>query len=233
MRDGAEKFVLHDGPPYSNGDIHMGHALNKTLKDFIVRQKAMQGFAAPYVPGWDNHGLPIEVNVVKEFRAKKEMPDKVTLRKRCREYAAEFVQKQRGQFERLGIRGDWEHPYLTMSTEFEAEIVRTFGDMVARGFVYRGMKPVYWCPVDETALANHEVEYVEGKRDQSIFVRFPLKPEGGDPHGVFEGADPATCYTVIWTTTPWTIPANVAVAVSPTFEYVVAETAAGDHYVVA
>ena len=230
LREGAEKFVLHDGPPYSNGDLHMGHALNKILKDFIVRQKAMKGFAAPYVPGWDNHGLPIEVNVVKEFRAKKEMPDKVTLRKRCRAYAAEFVDRQREQFQRLGIRGDWEHPYLTMSTEFEAEIVRTFGDMVARGFVYRGMKPVYWCPVDETALANHEVEYVEGKKDTSIFVRFPLK---ADPHGVFAGANPSHCYTVIWTTTPWTIPANVAVAVSPTFDYVVAETGAGDFYVVA
>jgi isoleucyl-tRNA synthetase len=229
-RPGADLFVLHDGPPYSNGDIHMGHALNKILKDFIVRYKSLTGRAAPYVPGWDNHGLPIEVNVVKEFRAKKVMPDKITLRKRCREYAAEFVERQKGQFQRLGIRGDWDHPYLTMSTEFEAEIVRTFGDMVEKGFVYRGMKPVYWCPVDETALANHEVEYVEGKKDTSIFVRFPLK---ADPHGVFEGVDPAHCFTVIWTTTPWTIPSNVAVAVSPVFDYVVAETGAGDRYVVA
>ena len=229
-RPGAERFVLHDGPPYSNGDIHMGHALNKTLKDFIVKFKAMQGYAAPYVPGWDNHGLPIEVNVVKEFRARKETPDKVTLRKRCREYAMEYVERQKAQFERLGVRGDWNNPYLTMSGPFEAEIVRTFADMVAGGFVYRGLKPVYWCPTDETALADAEIEYAE-KRDPSIYVRFPL---ARDPHGVFENYDAAHCYTVIWTTTPWTIPANVAVAVSPGDEYAVAhDTATGDRYVVA
>ncbi|MBC8103278.1 MAG: isoleucine--tRNA ligase [Cytophagales bacterium] len=229
-RPGAERFVLHDGPPYSNGDIHMGHALNKILKDIIVKYKAMQGFAAPYVPGWDNHGLPIEVNVVKEFRKKGEVPDKITLRKRCREYAREFVDRQKGQFARLGVRGDWENPYLTMSTEFEAEIVRTFGDLVEKGFVYRGLKPVYWCPTDETALADAEIEYVEGKKDPSIYVRFPL---ARDPHGVFEGAAKDHCYTVIWTTTPWTIPANVAVAVSPTAEYVVAKTGHGAVYVLA
>ena len=229
-RPGADRFILHDGPPYSNGDLHMGHALNKILKDFIVRYKSLTGRAAPYVPGWDNHGLPIEVNVVKEFRAKKQVPNKITLRKRCRAYAGEFVERQKTQFQRLGIRGDWEHPYLTMSTEFEAEIVRTFADLVDKGFVYRGMKPVYWCPVDETALANHEVEYVEGKKDTSIFVRFPLK---ADPHGVFAGSAPTRCYTVIWTTTPWTIPSNVAVTVAPTFDYVVAETGAGDFYLVA
>ncbi len=229
-RPGAELFVLHDGPPYSNGDIHMGHALNKILKDMIVKYKAMQGFAAPYVPGWDNHGLPIEVNVVKEFRKKGETPDKITLRKRCREYAREFVDRQKGQFARLGVRGDWGNPYLTMSTEFEAEIVRTFGDMVEKGFVYRGLKPVYWCPTDETALADAEIEYVEGKKDPSIYVRFPLAK---DPHGVFETAPKEQAYTVIWTTTPWTIPANVAVAVSPTAEYVIARTGAGDFYVLA
>jgi isoleucyl-tRNA synthetase len=227
-RPGAERFVLHDGPPYSNGDIHMGHALNKILKDVIVKYKAMQGFAAPYVPGWDNHGLPIEVNVVKEFRKAGQVPDKITLRKRCREYAREFVDRQKGQFERLGVRGDWDNPYLTMSTEFEAEIVRTFADMVEKGFVYRGLKPVYWCSTDETALADAEIEY-ENKKDTSIYVRFPLRK---DPHGVFEGVDPTQCYTVIWTTTPWTMPANVAVAVSPAFEYVVAKAADGAHYLV-
>lgn len=230
VRPGAETFVLHDGPPYSNGDIHMGHALNKILKDMIVKYKALRGFAAPYVPGWDNHGLPIEVNVVKEFRKKGEVPDKVTLRKRCREYARDFVDRQKAQFERLGVRGDWDNPYLTMSTEFEAEIVHTFADLAERGFVYRGLKPVYWCPTDETALADAEIEYVEGKKDPSIYVRFPVK---SDPHNVFEGYDPAKSYTVIWTTTPWTIPANVAVAVSPTAEYVVAETSEGDRYLVA
>lgn len=228
-RPGADLFVLHDGPPYSNGDIHMGHALNKILKDVIVKYKAMQGFAAPYVPGWDNHGLPIETGVMKLFRKEGVTPSKVQLRKRCREYAREYVEKQKAQFQRLGVRGDWDNPYLTMSTNFEAEIVRTFGVLVEKGFVYRGLKPVHWCPTDETALADAEIEYVEGKRDPSIYVRFALQ---SDPHGVFGQAE-TKCYTIIWTTTPWTIPANVAVAVSPTFEYVVAETGAGDRYVVA
>ncbi|MBC8141347.1 MAG: class I tRNA ligase family protein, partial [Armatimonadetes bacterium] len=228
IREGAPLFVLHDGPPYSNGDIHLGHALNKTLKDFIVKYKAMQGFAAPYVPGWDNHGLPIEVNVTKEFRARKETPDKVTLRKRCREYAAEYVEKQREQFKRLGIRGDWDNPYLTMSPRFEAEIVRTFGVLSERGFVYRGLRPVSWCATDETALADAELEYAETK-DPSIYVRFPVKD---DPQGVFAGLPATNCYTVIWTTTPWTIPANVAVTASPVFDYAVVK-AGEDHYLLA
>ncbi len=218
-RADAPKFVLHDGPPYSNGDIHLGHALNKTLKDIIVKYKAMQGFAAPYVPGWDNHGLPIEVNVTKEFRARKETPDKVTLRKACREYAAGYVERQKGQFKRLGIRGDWENPYLTMSTRFEAEIVRTFGVLAERGYIYRGLKPVQWCPTDETALADAELEYADVK-DLSIYVRFLLRD---DPKGIFAGLPAGKCYTAIWTTTPWTIPANVAVTVSPVFDYVVAQ----------
>ncbi len=218
-RPGHDLFVLHDGPPYSNGDIHMGHALNKILKDIIVKYKAMRGFAAPYVPGWDNHGLPIETGVVKQFRKEGVTPDKVTLRKRCREYAAEYVEKQRQQFKRLGVRGDWDNPYLTMSTQFEAEIVRVFGELVEKGFVYRGLRPVYWCTTDETALADAEIEYHEGKRDPSIYVRFALK---SDPHGVFEDlVDDYNCYTIIWTTTPWTIPSNVAVAVHPAAEYVV------------
>jgi isoleucyl-tRNA synthetase len=229
LREGAPKFVLHDGPPYSNGDIHLGHALNKTLKDIIVKYKAMQGFAAPYVPGWDNHGLPIEVNVTKEFRARKETPDKVTLRKRCREYAAEYVERQKGQFQRLGIRGDWDNPYLTMSTRFEAEIVRTFGVLAERGYIYRGLKPVQWCPTDETALADAELEYADAK-DPSIYVRFPLRD---DPKGVFAGLPADKCFTVIWTTTPWTIPANVAVTVSPVFDYAVVKTASGDCYLLA
>ncbi len=230
-RPGADLFVLHDGPPYSNGDLHLGHALNKTLKDIIVKYKAMRGFAAPYVPGWDNHGLPIETGVMKLFRKEGvAAPGKVALRKRCREYAREYVEKQKAQFQRLGVRGDWDHPYLTMAPEFEASVVGVFGELVERGFVYRGLKPVYWCTTDETALADAEIEYVENKRDPSIYVRFALK---ADPHGVFEDADAATCYTVIWTTTPWTIPANVAVAVSPAFTYVVAKTGDGDNYLVA
>ena len=229
LRPGHDPFILHDGPPYSNGDIHMGHALNKILKDTIVKYKAMRGFAAPYVPGWDNHGLPIEVNVAKEFRKAGTTPDKVTLRRRCREYAEEFVQRQREQFQRLGVRGDWSNPYLTMNRDFEAAIVKTFGEMAEKGFVYRGLKPVQWCVTDETALADAELEYKDVK-DSSIYVRFPLRK---DPHGVFMDTPHDRCFTIIWTTTPWTIPANVAVTVSATFDYVVAMTDAGDVYVVA
>src|SRR5205823_3574505 len=138
-------FILHDGPPYSNGDIHLGHALNKIAKDVIVKYKTMAGYQSPYVPGWDNHGMPIENEVSKEFRARKETPDRVTMRRRCRDYASSFVDKQKAQFKRLGVRGDWENPYLTMSPDFEAAIVETFGELAEKGYVYRGLKPVLWC----------------------------------------------------------------------------------------
>src|SRR5215217_1382417 len=146
-------FILHDGPPYSNGHIHMGHALNKILKDFIVKFKSMDGYRSPYVPGWDNHGMPIENNVAAEFRAKKQRPTRLELRARCREYAAEWVEIQRREFRRLGVRGDWEHPYLTMSPDYEAKIVEVFAELATAGFIYRGLKPIHWCPRDETALA--------------------------------------------------------------------------------
>ncbi len=214
-------FVLHDGPPYSNGNIHMGHALNKILKDFIIKYKTLRGFSAPYVPGWDNHGMPIENEVTKEFRAKKQKPDKVTLRKRCRSYAAEYVEKQKAQFQRLGIGGDWDNPYLTMKPHFEATIVRVFGEMVEKGFIYRGLKPVLWCPVCETALADAEVEYHQ-HTSHSIMVKFPLM---NDTNKLAEGlVDP---HVVIWTTTPWTIPANLAVAVHPDEEYSWVKCSAG------
>ncbi len=214
-------FVLHDGPPYSNGDIHLGHALNKIAKDIIVKYKTMKGFRSPYVPGWDNHGMPIENEVSKEFRKKGEKPDKVTMRKRCREYASGFVEKQKTQFKRLGIRGDWDNPYLTMSTDFEAKIVEVFGELAQKGYIYRGLKPVLWCAFCETALADAEVEYEE-HTSNSIFVRFPVHK---DPRGVFGrgNENPKDCYTVIWTTTPWTIPANLALAVHPEAEYLVIE----------
>jgi isoleucyl-tRNA synthetase len=223
-------FILHDGPPYSNGDIHLGHALNKIAKDIIVKHRTMQGFCAPYVPGWDNHGMPIENEVSKEFRAKGERPDKVTMRRRCREYAAQWVETQKAQFKRLGVRGDWDNPYLTMSTEFEANIVEVFGELAGKGYIYRGLKPVLWCADCETALADAEVEYA-GHTSSSIYVRFPIR---NDPDRVFgrEPQNPANSYVLIWTTTPWTIPANLALAVHPYAEYVVMEVG-GDRYLMA
>lgn len=227
QRDAAKgAFVFHDGPPYSNGDIHMGHALNKSLKDFIVRYKAMTGYRVPYIPGWDNHGLPIEQKVADEFRKKKETPSKLELRKACRTYAAKWVNTQREQLKRLGLLSDWEHPYLTMSREYEATIIKVFGEMVEKGYVYRGLKPIYWCTNDETALAEAEIEYAD-HTSHSIFVRFPL---ASDPNGIFEGKD--NSYIIIWTTTPWTIPANLAVAVHPDYEYAVVDVE-GDRYLVA
>jgi isoleucyl-tRNA synthetase len=208
-------FILHDGPPYSNGDIHVGHALNKTAKDIVTRFKTMQGFRSPYVPGWDNHGMPIENAVARRFRERKEVPERVALRRACREYAAGWVETQRKQFKRLGVRGDWDNPYLTMDHEFEAAIVHVFGELAAKGFIYRGLKPVLWCAICETALADAEVEYGPHTSD-SIMVRFPLwKPEGP----LFEAASGLPVYAIIWTTTPWTIPANLALAVHPDFDY--------------
>ena len=217
-------FVLHDGPPYSNGDIHLGHALNKTAKDIITRFRTMQGLKSPYVPGWDNHGMPIENAVAKEFRAKKQQVDRVTLRRACRAYAEKWVEVQRQQFKRLGVRGEWDNPYLTMSYDFEARIVEVFGELAEKGFIYRGLKPVFWCGTCETALADAEVVY-EDHTSNSIYVRFPLVH---DPDGVFNepyegGTSGLAPYAVIWTTTPWTIPANLALAVHPDADYVVVE----------
>ncbi|HOM83648.1 MAG TPA: isoleucine--tRNA ligase [Armatimonadota bacterium] len=218
------RFILHDGPPYSNGDIHMGHALNKILKDLIVRYWSMQGYQAPFVPGWDNHGMPIENNVSKEFRQKKVVPTRLELRRRCREYAQQWIDTQREQFKRLGLRGDWSNPYLTMDHAFEAKVVDIFGELAEQGYIYRGLKPVHWCPNDETALAEAEVEY-GSHTSPSIYVRFPLRR---DPNGIFGDAPRERCYTIIWTTTPWTLPANLAVAVHPDEQYVVARM--GDVY---
>ncbi len=217
---GRGTFILHDGPPFSNGDIHVGHAFNKILKDVITRFRTMQGYKAPYVPGWDNNGQPIEGDVVKEFLAKKLTPTRQQIRARCREVATEWVGKQSEQFQRLGIRGDWDHPYLTMTPGMAARELDVFADLVDKGFIYRGLRPVSWSLVDETALADAEIEYAD-RTDPSIYVRFPLK---SDPDNVFgQGATPENAFTIIWTTTPWTIPANVAVAAGPDIEYVVAE----------
>ena len=213
-------FLLHDGPPFSNGNIHIGHAFNKILKDVVTKFRTMEGYTCPYVPGWDNNGLPIEVLVAKEFLAKKQTPTRTEIRQRCREVATEWTAKQSEQFQRLGIRGDWADPYMTMTNKMAAKELDVFAEMVEKGFVYRGLKPVFWSLVDETALAEHEVEY-EDRTDPSIYVRFPLRV---DPDGVF-GADAkqGDCYTIIWTTTPWTIPANIAVAAGPGVEYAVVQ----------
>ena len=222
----AGDFILHDGPPYSNGHIHMGTAMNKVLKDFVVKYQTMAGFRSPYIPGWDNHGMPIEVEVQKEFRKSGQKPDRLALRHRCREYAAEWVNIQREEFKRLGVRGDWDHPYLTMSTEYEATIVKVFAELALAGYIYRGLKPILWCPVCETALAEAEIEY-HPHVSPSIYVRFPLK---SDPKGLFSDLPADEVFAIIWTTTPWTIPANVALAVHPDYTYVIVE--AGDAYYV-
>ena len=223
---GKGSFILHDGPPFSNGNIHIGHAFNKILKDVTVKYHSMQGYRAPYVPGWDNNGQPIETLVVKEFLEKKQVPTPMEIRTRCREVAEEWVGKQSEQFQRLGISGAWDNPYLTMSPKMVAREIEVFAEMVEAGYAFRGLRPVYWSLVDQTALADHEIEY-QDRKDPSIYVRFPL---AADPNGIFDGADKAA--TVIWTTTPWTIPANVAVAVGPELEYVVVEHE-GDNILIA
>ncbi|MDG4655853.1 isoleucine--tRNA ligase [Ectobacillus antri] len=202
-------FVLHDGPPYANGDIHMGHALNKILKDFIVRYKSMNGFCAPYVPGWDTHGLPIEQALTNKGVKRKEMTI-AEFRKLCEEYAYEQVDRQREQFMRLGVRGDWYNPYITLKPEYEAQQIKVFGDMAKKGYIYKGLKPVYWSPTSESALAEAEIEYKD-KKSPSIYVAFDVK----DGKGVLEGDEKF----IIWTTTPWTIPANLGISLHPDLEY--------------
>ncbi|MGM0750355.1 MAG: isoleucine--tRNA ligase [Bacillota bacterium] len=204
-------FVLHDGPPYANGNIHMGHALNKILKDFIVRYKSMSGFHAPYVPGWDTHGLPIEQALTNKGVKRKEMTI-AEFRKLCEEYAYEQVDNQRTQFKQLGVRGDWDNPYITLKPEYEAQQIKVFGDMAKKGYIYKGKKPVYWSPSSESALAEAEIEY-QDKRSPSIYVGFAVT-EG---KGVLEEGT----QLVIWTTTPWTIPANLGIAVHEDLSYAV------------
>ena len=210
-----EKFILHDGPPYANGSIHLGHALNKILKDMIVKYKAITGYSAPYVPGWDCHGLPIELQVEKNVgRAKKLTLSKAEIRRLCKEYAEKFISIQREEFKRLGVLGDWECPYRTMDPYYEAQEIRELGKFAASGSLYRQKKPVYWCASCVTALAEAEVEY-EDHTSPSIYVKFTIK----DPKGKI-AVDPAKgTHFVIWTTTPWTLPANQAIAVHPRFIY--------------
>ena len=215
-REGAPLFILHDGPPYANGNIHMGHALNKILKDFVLKSKSMEGYRTPYVPGWDCHGLPIEHQVDKQLGAKKREMTKDQIRKMCRSYAEKYINIQREEFKRLGVFGDWDNPYITMDYRYEADIVRELGKVFERGLAYRGLKPVYWCINCVTALAEAEVEYGD-HTSTSIYVKFRAK-EGFDKAFGVSFDKPA--YVLIWTTTPWTLPANLAVALHPEFFYV-------------
>ena len=225
---GRPKYILHDGPPYANGNIHIGTALNKILKDFIVKSKFMVGFDSHYVPGWDCHGLPVEHEVEKSLGSKKGELSTVEIRRRCRDYAAQFVGIQREEFERLGVFGEWENPYLTMNFEYQATIVREFGKFLLNGSVYKGKKPVHWCPTCKTALAEAEVKY-EDHRSSSIYVRFKMVSEIGE---IFPGLRGKPVFVIIWTTTPWTIPANLAIALHPDFTYVAVDVG-GEVYILA
>ena len=211
------RFVLHDGPPYANGNIHMGTALNKIIKDIIIRYKNMSGFQAPYVPGYDTHGLPIELKALSSLGDKKAGVSKLELRQICKEFATEHIGVMNEQFKRLGVQGDFENPYLTLRPEFEARQVEIFGEMAKKGYIYKGMKAVYWCPEDRTALAEAEIEYAEDECD-SIYVRFKLTD---DPNGVLakHNIPLDKAWIVIWTTTTWTLPANVATCLNPNLEY--------------
>ncbi|MED1480402.1 isoleucine--tRNA ligase [Bacillus altitudinis] len=220
---GRPTFILHDGPPYANGDIHMGHALNKILKDFIVRFKSMNGFHAPYVPGWDTHGLPIETALTKNKKVKRKEMSTAEFRKLCEEYAWKQIEGQRNQFKRLGVRADWDNPYVTLKPEYEAQQILVFGEMAKRGYIYKGLKPVNWSPSSESALAEAEIEYKD-KRSPSIYVSFKVK----DGKGVLENGE----QFIIWTTTPWTLPANLGICVHPNLEYSVLQVGA-ERYVIA
>jgi len=222
-RKGRPAFILHDGPPYANGDIHIGHALNKVLKDFIVRFKTLQGFRAPFVPGWDTHGLPIEQAISNSGKVDRKKMSVHEFRKYCEAYALEWVEKQKTQFKRLGVRGDWNNPYITLQPEYEAQQIRVFGQMVQKGYIYKGLKPVYWSPSSESALAEAEIEYME-KTSSSIYVAFPVK-DG-------KGKLPQDAAIVIWTTTPWTLPANLGISLHPDFDYAIVK-ADGGTYVLA
>ena len=226
---GKPQYILHDGPPYANGDIHLGTALNKVLKDFIVKYKNMAGFYSPYIPGWDTHGLPIELKAIKKIGVDKALLSPVELRKHCRDFALMYVDNQRNQFKRLGSIGDYANPYLTLKPEFEAKQIEIFGEMAEKGYIYKGLKPVYWCPTCETALAEAEIEYSDDHCN-SIYLKFKFTDDKGKLSSM--GADPENTYFVIWTTTTWTLPANVAVCIGPEYTYA-AVKANGEYYIIA
>ncbi|MDD6799123.1 MAG: isoleucine--tRNA ligase [Firmicutes bacterium] len=226
---GKPAFILHDGPPYANGDIHIGHSMNKILKDFIVKYKNMTGFRSPYVPGWDCHGLPTESAIIKQTKLDRNKMSVPEFRNKCRDFALSFVERQKEQFCRLGVIGDWDHPYITLMPEYEAAQIRIFGEMAKKGYIYRGFKSVYWCPDDETALAEAEIEYQDDKCE-SIYVKFKVADDKGKLSGL---CDLDRTYFVIWTTTTWTLPGNLAICLNADFEYVLMKTACGETYIVA
>lgn len=231
-RKGREKFILHDGPPYANADIHIGTALNKILKDFVVKSRSMMGFDAPYVPGYDCHGLPIETYVEKKLAAKGKNKNDLpvaTFRRLCREHAEHAMDGQTRDFSRLGILGEWQNPYLTMSAEYESSTARLFGKFLERGYVYKGLRPVYWCIHDQTALAEAEVEYRE-HTSPSVYVKFPMKSDPALIDGTLAGKN---VFIVIWTTTPWTLPANLGITVHPDFDYSAIGVSDGKVFIVA
>ena len=226
---GLPKHILHDGPPFSNGDIHMGTAMNKILKDFINRSFSMRGYLTPYTPGWDNHGMPIESAIIKKNKINRKEMSVPDFRSACRAFAEDFVDRQRNEFIRLGVLGDWYKPYLPMDPSFEAEEVKVFGKMYAKGYIYKGKKPVYWCPTDETALAEAEIEYQDDPCT-TIFVKFPVK----DDHGrLSQYGDLKKMFFVIWTTTPWTLPGNRAICLNANFDYDLLKCENGEIYIVA
>lgn len=230
--NGGERFVLHDGPPYANGDLHCGHALNKILKDFINRKQALNGKQVHYVPGWDCHGLPIELKVLQNMKAKeREALTPVTLREKAASFAKETVEKQSEAFQRYGIFGDFEHPYLTLQPEFEAAQIRVFGEMFQKGFIFRGRKPVHWSPSSRTALAEAELEYPDNHVSKSIYVAFEVV-EASDALQDYHSKE-SPVKVAVWTTTPWTMPANLAVAVNPELSYSVVSHAKTGKLVVA
>ena len=226
--EGKPRFALHDGPPFSNGNIHMGTALNKSIKDFMVRSAAMRGCYTPYVPGWDNHGMPIESAIIKQNKLNRKAMSVPEFRSACHDFAQRYVDVQRDSFKRLGVVGDWEHPYLTMDPGFEAEEVKIFGEMYQKGYIYKGLKPVYWCPHDETALAEAEIEYQEDPVT-TVYVKFPMR----DDLGKLSAYDKNKLFFVIWTTTIWTLPGNLAIALHPRDSYALVKTGSGEVYIMA
>ncbi|MCC8079231.1 MAG: isoleucine--tRNA ligase [Oscillospiraceae bacterium] len=221
--EGKPRFSLHDGPPFSNGEMHMGHALNKSIKDFITRTYAMRGYYTPYIPGWDNHGMPIESAIIKKNKLNRKAMSTTEFRTACHEFAQHYIDVQMAGFKRLGVIGDWEHPYKTMNPSFEAEEVKVFGRMYRKKYIYKGLKPVYWCPKDETALAEAEIEYQDDPCT-TVYVKFAMHDDLGKMPQYAE----KKLFFVIWTTTIWTLPGNLAIALNPTEDYVV--VAAGDEY---
>ena len=226
--EGKPLFNLHDGPPFSNGAIHMGHALNKCLKDFITRSYAMRGYYTPYIPGWDNHGMPIESAIIKQNKLNHKAMSTADFRSACQEFADHYIDVQREGFKRLGVVGDWDHPYKTMNKGFEADEVRVFGKMYKNGHIYKGFKPVYWCAKDETALAEAEIEYHDDPVT-TVYVKFPVN----DDLGKLPGVDKSKLSFLIWTTTTWTLPGNLAIALHPDLDYALVKAPNGEIYIMA